>query len=240
MQHLRSFTLSSLLLITAGSASASEYADFLRDMASPYGHYRQSLVLTSSKDNADKAQQAIAQFTQGWEAVAAKYATDAPRPLAGITDFSTKIQRPVAVGKEATALMKEGKVARAHAVLEEVRYLLWDMRVRSGINSIADKSNDFHEAMEVVLDHAADARTPDELKAVGERYAAWLSIKWEDHALAGDLVAIRKEFDPAFTDGRKAVADYLNALHNGDMDAARKLSGGLKNAYKKLWALDPK
>jgi hypothetical protein len=240
MQNLRSLTLSSLLLIIAGSASASEYADFLRDMAGPYGHYRQSLVLTSSKDNADKAQQAIAQFNQGWEAVAAKYATDAPRPLAGIADLSTKLQRPVAVGKEAMALMKEGKVAQAHAVLEEVRYLLWDMRVRSGINSIADKSNDFHEAMEVVLDHAADARTPDELKAVGERYASWLSIKWEDHALAGDLTAIRKDFDPAFTDGRKAVADYVNALHKGDMDSARKLSGGLKNAYKKLWALDPK
>ena len=240
MQHLSSLALSALLLITTGSACASEYVDFLRDIASPYGHYRQSLVLTSSKENADKAQQAIAQFTLGWEAVAAKYAADAPRPLAGIADFSTKIQRPVAVGKEATALMKEGKVARAHAALEEVRYLLWDMRVRSGINSIADKSNDFHEAMEVVLDHATDARTPDELMAVGERYAAWLSIKWEDHALASDLTAIRKEFDPAFGDGRKAVADYLSALRKGDMEAAKKLSGGVKNAYKKVWALDPK
>jgi hypothetical protein len=146
----------------------------------------------------------------------------------------------VAVGKEAMALMKEGKVARAHAAREEVRYLLWDMRVRSGINSIADKSNDFHEAMEVVLDHAAEAKTPDELMAVGGRYADWLSIKWEDHALAGDLAAIRKEFDPAFGEGRKAVVDYLSALRKGDLEAAKKLSGGVKNAYKKLWALDPK
>jgi|JI10StandDraft_1071094.scaffolds.fasta_scaffold167417_3 hypothetical protein len=240
MKHLSILTLSSLLFLTAGSAGASEYADFLRDMASPYGQYRQSLVLTSSKDHADKAQQAITSFTQGWEAVATKYAGDAPRPFAGISDFSAKIQRPVAVGKEALALMKEGKVARAHAALEEVRYLLWDMRVRSGINSIADKSNDFHEAMEVVLDHAAAAKSADELMEVGERYAAWLSIKWEDHALAGDLAAIRKDFDPAFADGRKAVGDYLGALRKGDLEAAKKLSGGVKNAYKKLWALDPK
>jgi hypothetical protein len=240
MKRLTSITVASLMLAAASSALASEYADFLRDAANPYGQYRQSLVLTSSKDNADKAQQAIAQFTQGWESVAEKYATDVPRPFAGITDYSAKIQRPVAVGKEAMALMKEGKVARAHAALEEVRYLLWDMRVRSGINSIADKSNDFHEAMEVVLDHAAAAKSADELMEVGERYAAWLSIKWEDHALAGDLAAIRKDFDPAFADGRKAVADYLNALRKGELEAAKKLSGGVKNAYKKLWALDPK
>ena len=114
------------------------------------------------------------------------------------------------------------------------------MRVRAGTNSIADKTNDFHEAMEVVRDHAADAKRPDELMAVGERYPAWLSIKWEDHALAADLTAIRKDFDPAFADGRKAVADYLSAVRKGDVEAARKLSGGVKNAYKKLWALDPK
>jgi len=167
MNRLSSIALASLMFAAASSANASQYADFLRDATTPYGQYRQSLVLTSSKDNIDRSQQAIAQFTQGWEDVVAKYATDVPRPFAGIADFSTKLTRPVAVGKEALALMKEGKVARAHAVLEEVRYLLWGMRVGSGINSIADKANDFHEAMEVVLDHAGDAKTPEELMAVG-------------------------------------------------------------------------
>jgi len=239
MNRLSSIALASLMFAAASSANASQYADFLRDATTPYGQYRQSLVLTSSKDNIDRSQQAIAQFTQGWEDVVAKYATDVPRPFAGIADFSTKLTRPVAVGKEALALMKEGKVARAHAVLEEVRYLLWGMRVGSGINSIADKANDFHEAMEVVLDHAGDAKTPEELMAVGERYGPWLSIKWDEHALAGDLSAIRKEFDTAFADGRKVITDYLSALRKGDLDAAKKLASGVKNAYKKVWGLNP-
>lgn len=240
MNRCKTTALAGLFLMAAGTASASEYADFLRDLAKPYDHYRQSLVLTSSKDNAEKAQQAIGQFTSGWEMLAARYADDPPKPFAGIADFSARIKRPVEVGRQAQALMKEGKVARAHSVLEEVRYLLWDMRIRSGINSIADKANDFHEAMEIVLDQAAAAKSPEELIGVAERYGAWLKIKWEEQALAGDLAPLRKEFEPAYAEGRKAVADYLDALRAGNAEAAKKLSGGVKGAYKKVWSLDPR
>ena len=239
MKHSRAIVLAGFWAI-ATPALAAEYADFLRDIASPYAQYRQALVLSSNKDNAEKAQQAVAQFTQGWERVATVYANDPPKPMAGIADFASKIRRPIEVGKDAQALLKDGKVARAHSVLEEIRYLLWDMRVRSGINALADRANDFHEAMEVILDHAAAAKTSEELVEVGNRYGSWFSIKWEEHALAGDIAPLRKEFDAAFAEGRKSVDLYLAALRSGDLDAAKKLSSGVKNAYKRLWALDPK
>jgi hypothetical protein len=107
-------------------------------------------------------------------------------------------------------------------------------------NRTVVKSNDFHETMEIILDHASSAKNAEALIRVGERYGAWLAIKLEDHALAGDLAPIRKEFDPAFSEGRKAVSNYLDALRGGNIDAANKLSRGVKNAYKKMWALDPK
>jgi hypothetical protein len=94
--------------------------------------------------------------------------------------------------------------------------------------------------MEIIFDQASSAKNAEELISVGERYGAWLSLKWEEHALAGDLAQIRKEFDPAFSEGRKAVADYLDALRGGNIDAAKKLSRGVKNTYKNMWALDPK
>jgi hypothetical protein len=94
--------------------------------------------------------------------------------------------------------------------------------------------------MEVVLDQATAAKGKDELTNVWTRYAAWLLIKWDDHALADDLEPIRKEFDAALMDGRKSITAYLDALHSGDTDSAKKLAGGVKNAYKKIWALDPK
>lgn len=82
---------------------------------------------------------------------AAKYANDVPKPFAGIRDFSTRIKRPVAVGKQATEYLAAGNVGHAHTVLEEVSYLMWEMRVNSAVVSLSDEANDFHEAMEIVL-----------------------------------------------------------------------------------------
>ena len=44
----------------------------------------------------------------------------------------------------------------------------------------------------------------------------------------------------AQAEGGKAVAAYLDALRTGNADAAMKLAGGVKNAYRRVWALDPK
>lgn len=240
MLHKSRIALASLIALYAATPMAAEYADFMRDIAEPYAHYRQSLMLTSNSSTLEKASQELTQFSQGWERVASRYAGDPPKPFAGITDFSTRIKRPLEVGQAADALLKQGKVNQAHAVLEEIRYLLWDMRVRSGVNSVADKANDFHEAMEIVLDHAAAASDSDELKNVATRYGAWFAIKWEEHALASDLGPVRDEFDRKFNDGRKVIAAYVAALGAGDREAVRKLAGPVKNAYKAMWAIDPK
>jgi hypothetical protein len=238
--RIRTFIVAGFIGVMSQSALAAEYADFLRDLAEPYAHYRQSLVLTSNSSTIDKATQEVSQFALGWERLATRYAGDPPKPFAGITDFKTRIARPLEISKEAAALLKQGKVNQAHAVLEEVRYLLWDMRIRSGINSIADKANDFHEVMEVVLDHAAAATDSEELKSVATRYGSWFLIKWDEHALASDLATVRAEFDNKFADGRKVIVSYIAALGSGDREAARKLAGPVKNAYKAIWAIDPK
>lgn len=240
MKTLMTYVAAGTLLCSAPAAIAAEYADFLRDTTAPYGHYRQSLSLTSGNEAVDKAALEVQQFVAGWETVAARYAGDPPKPFASLGDFPAKIKRPVDVGRDALALLKEGRAARAHTVLEEVRYILWDLRVRAGINSITDRANDYHEAMEVILEHVAKAKDEDDLNDVAERYGAWLSIKWEELALASDLSAIRKEFDPVFSDGRKVIADYLATLRKGDVAAAKKMSGPIKGAYKKVWSLDPR
>jgi hypothetical protein len=115
---------------------------------------------------------------------------------------------------------------------------MWEMRVTSGIVSLSDKANDFHEAMEIILEHTSAAKDPEDIQRVHERYASWFLIKWEDHANASDIASVKKSFDPAFAEGRKAIVDYLDALKKGDVGLAKKLAGGVKNAYKKLWLLD--
>ncbi|MBI5483918.1 MAG: hypothetical protein HY888_05600 [Deltaproteobacteria bacterium] len=110
--------------------------------------------------------------------------------------------------------------------------------MKSGIVSLSDKANDFHKAMEIVLDHAAAAKEKEDAQRVYERYAAWLLIKWDDMANASDITAVKNAFDPAFADGRKAIAGYLETLKQGDLAMAKKQSGNVKNAYKKVWGLD--
>jgi len=240
VMYIRMIIVACVSALASQASIASEYADFLRDLSGPYAHYRQSLMLTSNANNIDKAAQSISQFSIGWKGITEKYAGDPPKPFATIPGYTENIGRPLTISQEAQALLAAGKVFEAHSVLEEIRYLLWGMRVQAGINSVADKANDFHEAMEVILDHAAAAKNAEELSAVEARYGAWVAIKWEEHALAADLDSVRKEFDAAFSDGRKTIADYRAVLRNGNIEAAKKMVGPIKNAYKKIWALDPK
>lgn len=224
-------------VLCAGVASASEYSVFTRDLIQPYDFFKQSLSLTSKKEDSEKAKAAISSFIESWSALAAKYADDVPKPFAGIRDFSSRIKRPVEVGRQAAEHLKAGNIGRAHTVLEEVRYLMWDMRIKSAIVSLSDKANDFHEAMEIVLSHAADAKEAADAKQVFERYGAWFLIKWDDMRNAADTESVQKAFEPAFADGRHVVVAYLNALQQGDAAQAKKLSGSVKGAYKKVWML---
>jgi hypothetical protein len=239
--RIRTFLLlATFFIILPSRALAAEYADFLTDLAGPYAHYRQSLVLTSNSNNIDKAMEAIVQFRNGWKDLVVRYAADPPQPFAKITDYSNKIQKPLKTSQDALDLIKSGKVAQAHTVLEEVRYLLWSMRVDAGIHSIADKANDFHEAMEIILDQAAAAKSAEDLRAAETRYGEWLAIKWEEHALAADLASVRRDFDIALADGRSTIVEFRAKLRSGNIEAAKKMAGAIKNAYKKMWALDPR
>lgn len=226
------------LIIFAGVAQASEYKTFTSDLVKPYDFYKKSLSLTTKKEDAEKAKSALTSFVESWSTFAAKYSVDTPSPFLRIADFKTRIMRPTEVGKQALELLNSGNIAQAHSALEEVRYLLWDMRIKSGIVSLSDKANDFHEAMELVLDHAGNAKSADDAKKIFGRYGAWFLIKWDDMANADDISSVGKSFEAAFTDGRKSVVTYLDFLKQGDLIQAKKQSGSVKGAYKRIWMLD--
>jgi len=70
VMHFRMLVVVCLSTVASHAAIASEYADFLSDLAGPYAHYRQSLMLTSNPDNIDKATQSISQFSIGRKGIA--------------------------------------------------------------------------------------------------------------------------------------------------------------------------
>lgn len=233
--------VSSLLIVAifmfTGSALASDYVAFEKDMMEPYGFYKKSIALTSKKENKDKAINVVNKFIGSWTELAKKYEADVPVPFSHLENFAAKITRPVAVGKEALELLNAGEVKKAHEVLEEVRYLLWKMRVDVGITSLNDRINDFHEAMEVVLDSIKADDSAGHLIHVGNRYGAWLAIKWEEVAkiaFSGTDVAA---FQSAVSGGKKAIVDIRESLGKADAAASKKAGDQVKKFYKEIFFL---
>jgi hypothetical protein len=224
------------LLVAPVVAMGSDYADFNKDLSLPYSHYKKSLSLTSKKEDADKAKVAIAAFTTEWGKLAAKYSKDVPDVFASVKDFPALIARPVAVGTEARELMEKGDVKTAHNLLEEVRYLMWNLRVTNGIVALADKANNFHEAMEIILDKADEAKDANGLRQVEARFGPWLMVAWEEVALAPESAL--SSVKTTLVEGRASVAALRTALKNGDRAAIKQQGTAVKNAYKKIFFMD--
>ena len=220
------------VFFVSSSVVAADYKAFTEDIKEPYGYFKKSLALTSKKENREKAIDVVKKFTDSWAKLAEKYAKDAPEPFNEIEGFTQKINRPVAVGQEALALLHAGDVKKAHHVLEEVRYLLWKMRVEVGLSSLNDRINDFHEAMEIVLGGVTESQSSAELIHLGDRYGAWLAIKWEEVGNAVYTGADKASFDAAVLDGRNAIVSLREALSKADDAAAKKFAGMVKKQYK--------
>lgn len=219
-------------------STASEYQVFTKDLAAPYGHFKRALSLTSKKDDAAKAKEAITSFVAGWDKLAAKYGKDVPSVFSATENFPVLIARPVEIGRNAAALMEKGEIAAAHKALEEVRYLMWNLRVRNGIVDLADKANNFHEAMEIILDKAAEAKDPAALRSIEERFGAWLAVAWEEVALAPVVPEKASAMVVTMAEGRTAIAGLRTALQTGDKAGLKSQGTAVKNAYKKIFFMD--
>lgn len=212
---------------------ASSYEAYRSAMQEPYGLFKKSLSLTSKQENKDKALAVTAKFIEAWQALVSKYAADVPEPFVSNEHFAAQIARPVQVGRQALELLNNGEVNAAHAALEEIRYLLWEMRVIAGLVSLNDKINDFHEAMEIVLDGVEKDNV--DIKHHGARYGAWLSIKWEEVAAAKDRGTDTEIFAKTIANGRKAIADLREAMLAGDKSNAKNKGKLVKEAYKAIF-----
>lgn len=220
-----------------GLVMASEYESFIIDIVEPYGLYKQSLALTSKKKNQEKAIGVVQKFINSWGVFANKYANDVPDQLNQTVDFSMKINRPITIGEEALTMLKAGEVKKAHAHMEEIRYSLWRMRIDAGIVSLNDKINDFHEAMEIVLDGISKDGSSEYLQHLGNRYGEWLAIKWAEVGAANSSIVDKDAFALIIKDGQNAIVELIEKLKTGNVVEAKKAGGKVKKSYKAIFFL---
>ena len=216
---------------------ASDYKDFTQDLIKPYGFYRNSLALTHAKGKEAKARVMITKLISSWQVFAKTYANDKPDAFASIDGFANKISKPVEIGSKALVLLEAGKVDLAHVELEKIRYILWEMRVKSQIVSIEDKLNDFHEVMEVTLDDIEDSQRKGKLIS---KYGCsirdlWLLVKWEEVAQSKGSGCDKQSFEKAIKEGRNAIKGIIKARENGDIEGASKFCKVIKKSFKKIY-----
>lgn len=216
---------------------ASDYKDFTQDLIKPYGFYKKSLSLTHTKGKEAKARVMIPKFISAWQVFAKTYANDKPDAFASIDGFATKISKPVEIGKKAFVLLEAGKVDLAHVELEKVRYILWEMRVKSYIVCIEDKLNDFHEVMEVTLDDIEESQRKGKLSKYGCSIRdLWLAIKWEEVAQSKGSGCDKQRFEKAVEEGRNAIKGLIKAREKGDLEGASKSCKAIKKSFKKIFS----
>jgi hypothetical protein len=226
-----------VFLYLSGTTHASQYQRFKTDIIEPYSYYKKSLALTSKKKNQDKAVYNLEKFVDTWSTFAKKYEHDIPDELKQVNNFNSKINQPYQIAQEALEMLKNNKTKASHIHLEQIRYVLWKMRVDAGIISLNDKINDFHEAMEIVLNGISKGKSPDSLKYLGNRYGKWLEIKWAEVGREVSGVEDKQPFKSAHANGKTAINELYQALINGHFNEARSAGQKLKKSYKAIFFL---
>ena len=235
----RMLLISTLLMLCLPTFSlATDYAKFQHDSVEAYGYYKKALALTSKPDKQKKSIATMEKFMNSWEVLADKYKSKPPEPFSTLNNFSELIEKPLAIGQQALYELKDGQIKVAHSTLEEIRYLLWKMRTDAGLVTLSDKVNDFHEVMEIVLDKMHEDVSAENFSKIGERYGAWMEIKWEEQAGMDVFTAERDTFKKAMINGRNAIAELRSQLTAGNIEAANAAGIRVKKAYKAVFFLD--
>lgn len=222
------------LLLTTISLPAQ--AGFDEDVDKAYASYRIALFKSNQKD-AEATIKAIGKFLKIWNGTILTQYQSAPARYEGEENWSKTLEDIKAIALKADASAYEGKVAKAHDILEAIRDELDGLRDRNGIRVFSSYINAYHREMEHLF----------KLKITKESWNPKLASDIREQTgilayLAKDIAAhvpAAHQDKPDF----KALLDELHlsidrlrvALDGNDPMAVGKAIKGLKPAYAKMF-----
>ena len=215
-------------------AIAGLYSDFEAQMRDAYGDYRVALF-QSNTGNVAATTQALGSLAEKWSVLDQAWSSNPPPQYVDDPSFPDTVAAVAKVIDLARQKVRDGDLAAAHVVLEEIRNDLGALHLRNGLMGFSDRMNAYHAKMEAVLSADYAGATGGGLERLRED-AAVLAY------LAHDVVAhpAPNAADPAYDGLVKALADSVAALQAAargtDPEAALAARGGLKPAYAKLFA----
>ena len=226
-----------IVFIMSMPVFAANYEDFAEDIKPAYLTWKQSLILTS-RNNQDGARQAVQSFQKQWGAVMDKYLGEKPAEISGDIDFDASLKAVSVSMQEAENLINQGRTLGAHYPIEEVRYILWDMRARSGIVTLNDMLNDFHAVMETVIEEVEIALDALELQKIVDRKGLWLKAKWSlvaheiENGGYGDEMIKTSDFV------ENAIVMLFKAADEGSLEMSDEAVHMVKKGFKKVFFSD--
>lgn len=226
----------SVILAAALMHPAAFGADEATDaMQAAYASYRAALFRTNSNAQAE-SEQAMANTRKAWADILQRYGSKAPVPYDRDPQFRTALLNVDGVFARSQALVQSGKLNDAHAALEEARDLLADLRARNGVITFSDHMNEYHAAMEAVLENGTSLlEQPSGMYTLIERTGvlSYLATRLRQAAPANlvkdaDFMAMHKAVEAS-------VETLRGTLARQDAAGARKAIDGLKAPYSKMF-----
>jgi hypothetical protein len=237
---MKKFIVLTICLVAAiysvAFAAENSFLQFNADVDKAYAAYRKALFQTNKKD-LEKSGKANENFIRQWQQIKQNYASKPPEVFSSDPKWESTLASIEEIAQRSASEIKEGQLAEAHETLEAIRDELSDLRKRNSIIVFSDHINNYHEAMEGLLQrgYTADKIGPE---AIAELYGQTAVLKYLAAAIKEDAPATYRENEQY----QKLEAGLLGSVENLSMALKRKDPAAiskaitmLKPAYAKLF-----
>lgn len=220
------------LVLSLISVAAGPVGDFETKSRAAYAEYRVALFQTNAK-NAEASRQAILGFEAKWTALTDAHSASPPPHYTDDPTFKTALADVARLNSEAKAAVMAGDLGKAHDILEGIRDILGDLRLRNGIIGFSDRTNVVHAHMEHMLIKNKSV-SPQTLPDLREELAVmmYLSNELKQHPAPE---ANHPEYAPLLQALIDAVAAAQNAARAGDAENAKAALGKIKPAFGRFF-----
>jgi hypothetical protein len=230
------------LVLTAGSALAASM-DLVKDMAAIDRVFIPCLSLTNM-NKVGPATKAVTELKKLWADFSSRHAKAMP----GDSDWTGDLEMAAEAIAEAHEAISQSKDSEgAHHSLEEVRFIMLQMRIRNNVPYYLDYLNQYHEVMEPLI-HGAAEKAPSAWSTgdvqnlqnnAAEALTAWnLAAQAKLDPAIWDLKPGQvKKLKEAYAQGGHNLSTLVEALNNGDKQTAAKALKKVKPYYSKCFKL---
>lgn len=223
-----------ILLGFAAHVCAAEFKDFTKDSQQAVLFWKTSVGSTSKKDKATTVK-VLNGMLKEWSGIQQKYSSSIPTDITNLKAFTAMLNGVDKSAKTALSLSKKGKLKEAHEVLEEIRYLMWNVRAENGIQPLIDVLNDFHEIMEIVIETAEMSETPEEFSTIVNRWGYWMKSKWFDIGAKIKATGGDKTMLGYYEEGKQQIDIFMEGARKADIDMVDPAAHKVKKNFKKLF-----